>query len=104
MTKRQKRDAYICIFCKLEGKRPFGDLGLDKRIIKFWGELGNCLLAFEMTQRTMLCPTVLLLCVFIATGMYLLGHCLEMIRGHGEQANSSGSVGGVFSAAQPKLI
>jgi hypothetical protein len=42
-------------------------------------------------------------CVFIATGMYLLS--LAMIRGHGKQANSSGSLeAGVFSADQPKVI
>jgi hypothetical protein len=44
-------------------------------------------------------------CAFIATGMYLLSHCLAMIRGHGKQANNSGTVeAGVFSASQPKLI
>jgi hypothetical protein len=47
----------------------------------------------------------IVVCVFIATGMNLLSHCLAIIRGHGKQANSSGTVeGGVFSAAQAKLI
>jgi apolipoprotein N-acyltransferase len=31
----------------------------------------------------------IVVCVFIATGMYLLSYCLAMIRGHGKQANSS---------------
>jgi hypothetical protein len=30
--------------------------------------------------------------VFIATGMYLMSHCLALIRGHGKQANSSTTV------------
>jgi hypothetical protein len=47
----------------------------------------------------------IVVCVFIATGMYLLRHCLAMIRGHGKQANSSRTVeAGVFSADQPKII
>jgi hypothetical protein len=49
-------------------------------------------------------------CVFIATGMYLLSHCLGMIRGiqidtQGKQGNNRGtSGGGVFSAVQSKVI
>jgi hypothetical protein len=59
----------------------------------------------QTTENTMSNNSSIVVCVFIATGMYLLSHCLAMIRGHGKQANSSGTLeAGVFSAAQPKLI
>jgi hypothetical protein len=60
-----------------------------------------------MTQTTenAVSNNSVVVCVLIATGMYLLSHCLAIIRGHGKQANSSGTAeGGVSSAAQPKLI
>jgi hypothetical protein len=57
-----------------------------------------------MTQTTenIVSNNSIVVCVFIATGMYLMSRCLAMIRGHGKLANSSWTVEAVFSAAQPK--
>jgi hypothetical protein len=58
----------------------------------------------QTTENTVSNNSSIVVCVFIATGMYLLSHCLA-IRGHGKQANSGRTVeGGVFPAAQPKLV
>jgi hypothetical protein len=58
----------------------------------------------QTTENTVSNNSSIVVCVFIATEMYLLRHCLAMIRGHGKQANNIAVEGGVFSAVEPKLI
>jgi hypothetical protein len=63
-----------------DGKRPLGRPRLrqkDSEVLK----RANCLLSFDMTQtteNTVSNNSSIVVYVFIATGMYLLSHCLAM--------------------------
>jgi hypothetical protein len=74
------------------------DLALDKRIIKFWIELIAYFLMICHRQQRILCPIIVMsiLCHRNVL-MYLLSHCLAMIRGHEKQANRAELLKVMFS-------